>query len=104
MTFEHCYQQIRNPDTETPTFVPQDGTSCFEFRALFKRNDLEETGCTNTWGEPEIDPLSSDKGIVSPLVLNGRGGCGSIVMAGENHRFSGQDIKLFPNRCFEHIP
>jgi hypothetical protein len=36
-----------------------------------------------------IEFLSTDKRIVSPLVLNGRGGRGSIVMTGEDHRLSG---------------
>ena len=36
----------------------------------------------------KIGFLSMDKGIVPPLVLNGRGGCGSVVMTGEDHRLS----------------
>jgi len=35
------------------------------------------------------NPLPTDKGIVSPLILNGRGRRGSIVMTREDHRLSG---------------
>ena len=37
----------------------------------------------------KIGFLPTDKGIVSPLILNGRGRRGSIVMTREDHRLSG---------------
>ncbi len=65
--------------------------SCFEFGVPCGGDRLEEAIqlVYASEAQQESASLSPDKGIVSPLMLNGRGGRGSIVMTREDHRFSG---------------
>jgi hypothetical protein len=84
--------------------LPQAGISCFEFRPPCKRNYIEEIGYMSVWDRVRIIPLSSDKWVVSLLVLDGGGRGRAIIVAGVDDRISWQYVELIPNGCFQYPP